>query len=163
MAVLLRPQCTCHTLGNFHDLTTLIVDAQYGWHTVPAGRSFQCRGKLLIIANASSRSSGSCRECGSYNAIPAGGHPTVHAQGRCHIAGQVSVVAVKALVPLVDVIGIYICDLAVRERKTRLDLQRPFQLLWQRFAPFKRPAQYPQTSPRRQIILCRRCALQNPR
>lgn len=54
--------------------------------------------------------------------------------------------AVKALVPLVDVIGIYIRDLAVRERKTRLDLQRPFQLLWQRFAPFKRPAQYPHAS-----------------
>ena len=112
-----------------------------------------------------------------YNAIPAGGHPAIDSEGSCHIAGQVSVVAVKALsvftclrheslhlhicgshqrtrhplqvdalVTLVDVIGIYICDLAVRERKTRLDLQRPFQLLWQRFAPFKRPAQYPHAS-----------------
>ena len=53
---------------------------------------------------------------------------------------------VDALVPLVDVIGIYIRDLTVRECKTRLDLQCPFQLPRQRFAPFKRPAQYPHAS-----------------
>ena len=64
MAVLLRPQCTCHTLGNFHDLTTLIVDAQYGWHTVPTGACLQCWGNTFVVSDAPGTGSGTCRKTG---------------------------------------------------------------------------------------------------
>ena len=32
--------------------------------------------------------------------IPAGGHPAIHAEGRCHISGQISVISVEALYDL---------------------------------------------------------------
>ena len=64
MAVLLRPQCTCHTLGNFHDLTALIVDAQHRWHTVATGACLQCWGNTFVVSDAPGTGSGTCRKTG---------------------------------------------------------------------------------------------------
>ena len=64
MAVLLRPQCTRHILRNFHDLTTLIVDAQHRRHTVATGACLQCWSNAFVVSDAPGTGSGTCRKTG---------------------------------------------------------------------------------------------------
>ena len=131
--MLLCPQRTGHILGQLHDLSTLIVDAQHRGHTVAARAAFQRRSDLLAVADASGSRTRACGEAGHKGLllhtrlraqrtglvaqvtdfIPLvgrkrhrrTGHEGLHLRVcRCH-QGSGSLAQVDALVPLVDVVG----------------------------------------------------------
>ena len=68
VSMLLRPQRAGYIFTAIHHAAALVVEAQNRRHTVPPGRSFQCRRQLLAIAYAPGRGSGTCGEGGGQHA-----------------------------------------------------------------------------------------------
>ena len=84
MSMFLRTECPCDILAAFHDLTTLVVQAQNARHHVCAALgAFQSGCNLLLIADAACFAALTCREtCGNERLLF---HPRLRRKCSCHI------------------------------------------------------------------------------
>ena len=80
VAMLLCPKCSGNIFAAGNGASALVIKAQDGWHTVPAGGSFQGRRDFLSIANTARRSTSSSRKSSCKNGgIPLSGHTAASA------------------------------------------------------------------------------------
>ena len=80
MAMFLCAKCSSNILTAGNGASALVIKAQDGWHTVPAGGSFQGRRDFLSIANTARRSTSSSRKSSCKNGgIPLSGHTAASA------------------------------------------------------------------------------------
>ena len=176
--MLLCPQRTGHILGQLHDLSALIVDAQHRGHTVAARTALQRRSYLLAVADATGSRSCTCGEAGHKGLLL---HARLRAQ-RTGLVAQItdfiplvgrkrhrrtgSLAQINALVPLVDVVGFQQSQPEQRHQightQAALQLQRFPQRIRQHLTASSGPTEDTQTGFPAQKVSAMRMGLQNP-
>ena len=156
MTVFLRTQCAAYIRSDVHTLSALVVDAQYGGHTVAAAAGLQCRCDALAVtdaARAGSRTGGEAR------------HERLHLQigGRHQRPRRIA--QVDTLVPLVDMVRLDKPHLRqyyqIDHPQAALHFQRQLQRCRQLLPALPRSTENAQAGFPAQIIFALRLGLQD--